>query len=138
MKDQKHKRGHTYALQFSKDVLRYTEVIKLGLYIGDNVVDDGAVDGRLNERYTVIKRARWNMPAVSSSPQSYSTSRRYAPGTVDNNEHYGWGTGGEWRGQGEGIYRRLRLREEGNSGSNSAQAIPFPRTDHLAEVTSAT
>ena len=58
MKDQKHKRGHTYALQFSKDVLRYTEVIKLGLYIGDNVVDDGAVDGRLNERYTVIKRAR--------------------------------------------------------------------------------
>ena len=50
MKDQKHKRGHTYALQFSKDVLRYTEVIKLGLYIGDNVVDDGAIDSGLNTR----------------------------------------------------------------------------------------
>ena len=120
MKDQKCKLCYTYALQISKDILRYAEVIELGLYIGDNVVDNGAIDVGLNNRYTVIKRASQNAPMVSSSPQSYSTSRRYAPGTVDNNEHYGWGTGGEWRGQGEGIYRRLRLREEVNSGSSSA------------------
>ncbi len=110
----------TYALEFCEDLLRDTEVIELWLNVRDHVVDDGAVDGGLNEGYTVIKGTTENTIWVSSSPQSYSTSRSYAPGTVDNSEHEGGATGGGGRGQGRGIYRRLRLREEGNSGSNSA------------------
>ena len=135
--DQTHKQV-TYALQFCEDILGDTEIVKLWLNVPNNVVDDGAVDGGLDDERTVIKRTTGNAIQVSSSPQSYSTSRSYAPGTVDHSEHEGGATGGERRGQGRGIYRRLRLREEGNSGSNSAQAIPFPRTDHLCQVTSAT
>ena len=117
--DQTHKQV-TYALQFCEDILRDTEIVKLWLNVPNNVVDDGAVDGGLDDERTVIKRTTGNAIQVSSSPQSYSTSRSYAPGTVDNNEHYSGATGGERRGQGRGIYRRLQLGKEKNSGSNSA------------------
>lgn len=46
---------YTHALQVSKYILRYAEVIKLRLYTGDHVVDDGAVDGRLIDRPNVIQ-----------------------------------------------------------------------------------
>ena len=40
---------YTHALQISKNVLRYAKVVELGLYVLDNLVDDGAIDGGLNK-----------------------------------------------------------------------------------------
>ena len=46
---------HTYALKLSENILGHAKVIEFRLYIGNHVVNDGAVDRRLIEGSNVIE-----------------------------------------------------------------------------------
>ena len=59
-------------LQFSEHFFRDSEILKVGLNVQDDIVDDTAVDGRLKGRARVTSLG---LPyiSVSSSPLFYST-----------------------------------------------------------------